>query len=80
MPALSRRSGKRRFVRGWNWRDIQAQAGHDAYHMATRFPTAMIFTPCKGGITHNNKEDCAPDDLVAGLNVLLHAVVQRADR
>ncbi|NTZ64179.1 Zn-dependent hydrolase [Agrobacterium tumefaciens] len=65
---------------GWNWRDIQAQAGHDAYHMATRFPTAMIFTPCKGGITHNNKEDCAPDDLVAGLNVLLHAVVQRADR
>jgi len=65
---------------GWNWRDIQAQAGHDAYHMAMKFPTAMIFTPCKGGITHNNKEDCSPDDFLAGLNMLLHVVVQRADR
>ncbi|HEY0274967.1 MAG TPA: Zn-dependent hydrolase [Paenirhodobacter sp.] len=65
---------------GWNWRDIQAQAGHDAYHMAMRFPVAMIFTPCKGGITHNNHEACDPADLVAGLNTLLHAVVTRADR
>ena len=64
----------------WNWRDIEAQAGHDAYHMAMRFPTAMIFTPCKGGITHNNNESCTPEDLRAGANLLLHAVVQRADR
>ncbi|HEY0212028.1 MAG TPA: Zn-dependent hydrolase [Paenirhodobacter sp.] len=65
---------------GWNWRDIQSQAGHDAYHMAMRFPVAMIFTPCQGGITHNNNENCTPADFVAGLNILLHAVVQRADR
>ena len=65
---------------GWNWRDIQSQAGHDAYHLATHCPTAMIFTPCKGGITHNNEESCAPGDFVAGLNMLLHAVVRRADR
>lgn len=65
---------------GWKWLDIEAQAGHDAYHIATRFPTAMIFTPCKGGITHNNNEDCAPEDLVAGLNILLQTVVARADR
>ena len=42
--------------------------------------TPMIFTPCKGGITHNNEESCEPEDFVAGLNMLLHAVVQRADR
>ena len=65
---------------GWNWRDIHSQAGHDAYHMATHCPTAMIFTPCKGGITHNNEESCDPEDFVAGLNMLLHAVVRRADR
>ena len=65
---------------GWKWRDIRSQAGHDAYHLATHCPTAMIFTPCKGGITHHNEEDCAPEDLVAGVNVLLHAVVARADR
>ncbi|MTH78906.1 Zn-dependent hydrolase [Paracoccus aestuariivivens] len=65
---------------GWNWRDIQSQAGHDAYHMATHCPTAMIFTPCKGGITHNSEENCDPEDFRAGLNMLLHAVVRRADR
>ncbi|RWR07325.1 Zn-dependent hydrolase [Paenirhodobacter populi] len=65
---------------GWNWRDIEAQAGHDAYHMAMRFPAAMIFTPCQGGITHNNNENCTPEDLRAGANMLLHAVVKRADR
>jgi N-carbamoyl-L-amino-acid hydrolase len=65
---------------GYNWRDIQSQAGHDAYHMAPRFPTAMIFTPCKGGITHNNNENCTPEDIAPALNMLLHAVVARADR
>lgn len=65
---------------GWNWRDIEAQAGHDAYHMAMRFPTAMIFTPCQGGITHNNNENCDIEDFRAGLNMLLHVVVERADR
>ncbi len=65
---------------GWDWRDIQSQAGHDAYHMALHCPTAMIFTPCKGGITHNNNESCEPADFEAGLNMLLHAVVKRADR
>ncbi|MGC5844878.1 M20/M25/M40 family metallo-hydrolase [Mesorhizobium abyssinicae] len=65
---------------GCNWCEIQSQAGHDAYHLATYCPTAMIFTPCKGGITHNNKESCEPEDFIAGLNVLLHAVVRRTDR
>lgn len=65
---------------GYNWRDIESQAGHDAYFLATHCPTAMVFTPCKNGITHNNEEDCSPKDLVAGLNVLMHAVVARADR
>ena len=65
---------------GFNWRDIQSQAGHDAYHLALHCPTAMIFTPCKDGITHNNEEYCEPEDFVAGLNILLHAAVERADR
>lgn len=65
---------------GTNWRDIQSQAGHDAYFLATHCPTAMIFTPCKKGITHNNEEDCTPEQLEAGLNILLHAVVERANR
>ncbi|PBB51909.1 MULTISPECIES: Zn-dependent hydrolase [Mesorhizobium] len=65
---------------GYNWRDIRSQAGHDAYHMAMHCPSAMVFTPCKDGITHNNNESCEPSDFLAGLNMLLHAVVKRADR
>ena len=64
----------------FNWRDIESQAGHDAYFLATHCPTAMIFTPCENGITHNNEENCTPESFVAGLNILLHAVVKRADR
>ncbi|XWN33410.1 MAG: Zn-dependent hydrolase [Devosia sp.] len=65
---------------GLNWRDIKSQAGHDAYFMATHCPTAMVFAPCKDGITHNNEEDCRPEQLFGGLNVLLQAVIARADR
>ena len=65
---------------GYDWRDIKSQAGHDAYHLALHCPSTMIFTPCKGGITHNNRELCTPEDIAPGLNVLLHAVTRRADR
>lgn len=65
---------------GYRWRNIASQAGHDAYFLARHCPTAMIFTPCIDGITHNNHERCEPEHFRAGLNVLLHAVVERADR
>lgn len=59
--------------------DIPSQAGHDAHFLARHTPTAMIFAPCKNGITHNN-ELCTREDLAPGLDVLLRAVVARADR
>lgn len=65
---------------GYRTRDILSQAGHDAYFVARHAPTTMIFSPCKGGVTHNNQELCTPDDLEPGLNVLLHTVVARANR
>lgn len=65
---------------GIDHRDIRSQAGHDAYFLAHHCPTAMIFTPCRDGITHNNEEFCTPENFRAGLNVLLHTVIERADR
>jgi N-carbamoyl-L-amino-acid hydrolase len=35
----------------------------------------MIFVPCEGGISHNEIENAAPDDLAAGCAVLLRAMV-----
>ena len=65
---------------GYRTRDILSQAGHDAYFLARHTPSAMIFAPCKNGITHNNNELCTREDLAPGLDVLLRAVVARADR
>jgi len=61
-------------------RDILSQAGHDAYYISRVAPTAMIFTPCRDGISHNEAEHAEQDATVPGVNVLLHAVLARADR
>ncbi|MEO0565216.1 MAG: M20/M25/M40 family metallo-hydrolase, partial [Chloroflexota bacterium] len=51
-------------------------AGHDACYVAKRYPTSMIFVPCKDGISHNEAESAKQEDLEAGGNVLLQAVLQ----
>jgi beta-ureidopropionase / N-carbamoyl-L-amino-acid hydrolase len=55
-------------------------AGHDSLHTAQFAPTAMIFVPCAGGLSHNEAEEATPADLTAGANVLLHAVLAAANR
>lgn len=58
--------------------DIVSGAGHDAVYVARTAPTAMIFVPCKDGISHNEIEDAKPEHLAAGCNVLLHAMLEQA--
>lgn len=58
--------------------DVVSGAGHDAVYMANVTPTAMIFIPCKDGISHNEIEDADPVHIEAGANVLLHAVLKHA--
>jgi N-carbamoyl-L-amino-acid hydrolase len=55
--------------------DIVSGAGHDAIFVAELGPAGMIFVPCEGGISHNEIENAAPDDLAAGCAVLLRAMV-----
>jgi N-carbamoyl-L-amino-acid hydrolase len=57
---------------------IVSGAGHDSVYMARVAPTGMIFVPCAGGISHNETESATPDDLAAGCNVLLQAILERA--
>ena len=63
---------------GYRHMDIVSGAGHDAVYIAGVAPTAMIFVPCEGGISHNEIENAKPEDLAAGCNVLLQAVLARA--
>jgi N-carbamoyl-L-amino-acid hydrolase len=58
--------------------DVVSGAGHDAVYMARVTPTAMIFVPCKDGISHNEIEDAKSEHLEAGCNVLLHAMLAQA--
>ncbi len=60
--------------------DVISGAGHDAVYMARVAPTAMIFVPCKDGISHNEIEDAQPEHLEAGCNVLLHAMLRCCGR
>ena len=63
---------------GYTHRDITSGAGHDAVYIARVAPAAMIFTPCIGGISHNESEDMTPAWAAAGTDVLLHAVLEKA--
>jgi beta-ureidopropionase / N-carbamoyl-L-amino-acid hydrolase len=66
-------------AQGYAYQDIISGAGHDAVYMARVAPTAMVFVPCIGGISHNEIEDAKPEDLTAGCNVLLNAVLDVAE-
>ena len=60
---------------GYSNRRITSGAGHDACNLAGVVPSAMIFVPCKDGISHNELEDATQADCSAGANTLLHAVL-----
>lgn len=57
---------------------LASGAGHDAVYVARTCPTAMIFVPCEGGISHNEIESATPQDLAAGCDVLLRSVLRAA--
>lgn len=54
-------------------------AGHDSVCTSMHAPTAMIFIPCKDGVSHNPREWSEQVDCEAGANVLTHSVL-RMDR
>ena len=63
---------------GYSSMEMVSGAGHDALYVAKIAPTSMIFVPCKDGISHNEAEDAKSEDLEAGCNVLLHAMLRMA--
>ena len=64
---------------GYSHRDMVSGAGHDACYVARVAPTSMIFVPCENGISHNEIENATFDDLAAGANVLLRAMITMAN-
>jgi beta-ureidopropionase / N-carbamoyl-L-amino-acid hydrolase len=59
--------------------DIISGAGHDACYISRVAPTGMVFVPCENGISHNEIENATKEDLAAGCDVLLRAIVTHAN-
>jgi N-carbamoyl-L-amino-acid hydrolase len=50
-------------------------AGHDAQWLARRLPSAMMFVPSIGGISHHWAENTSDEDIVLGAQVFTEAIV-----
>jgi allantoate deiminase len=50
-------------------------AAHDTMCVADHVPTAMVFVPCKDGISHSPEESAEPADAAVAAEVMLNAIV-----
>jgi N-carbamoyl-L-amino-acid hydrolase len=77
-PRLAERLRLAARARGYRFKDMPTGIGHDAVYCARKVPTVMLFTPCHGGISHNEAESITPVWATAGLQVLADAVLAEA--
>ena len=63
---------------GHSVRRLPSGAGHDAQMLARVCPTGMVFVPSAKGISHNPAEHTDPEQLGAGVDVLLHVLLDLA--
>ncbi|MEX2536055.1 MAG: M20 family metallo-hydrolase [Trueperaceae bacterium] len=62
--------------RGHDYRQMTSGAGHDAMQVARIAPIAMLFIPCSDGVSHNPAEDASYEDVAAGAEVILEALLE----
>lgn len=61
---------------GYSRSAMISRAYHDALFMATLCPTAMLFIPCRDGVSHIPEEFAAPEHLAAGTATLARTLAQ----
>jgi len=62
-----------------DYEEMFSGAGHDSVYVSKVAPTSMIFIPCEEGISHNEAENTKPEDITAGCQVLLGAILTLAN-
>lgn len=55
---------------GVRFKLMVSRAYHDSLFMARIAPTAMLFIPCRGGVSHRPDEYASPEDIARGTYVL----------
>lgn len=63
---------------GLKTQELPTLTAHDALALHTICPTAIIFVPCRGGVSHCEQEWCEPDQAAAGASVLLRLALGEA--
>ncbi len=66
---------RRRGARPGGHTRMPSGAGHDAQMFADHMPSAMLFVPSIGGISHHWTENTSDDDIVLGAQVFVDAAV-----
>lgn len=59
-------------------KELWSGPGHDAQPASLRWPTGMIFVRSKDGLSHAEAEYSSPEDIAAGVAVLLRAATELA--
>jgi ureidoglycolate amidohydrolase len=55
-----------------------SRAYHDSLFMARIAPIAMIFIPCRNGVSHRPDEYAAPTDIALGTRILAQVLAKLA--
>lgn len=63
-------------AKGVRFRRMVSGAFHDALFVGRVAPAAMLFVPCRNGISHNEKEFVEPEFTVLGADMLLQAALR----
>jgi N-carbamoyl-L-amino-acid hydrolase len=61
-----------------SFRPMISRAYHDSLFMSRVCPTAMIFVPCRGGVSHRPDEFASEEDIANGVRVLASTLAQLA--
>jgi len=62
--------------RGLRHQRMISRAYHDSLFMSRIAPTAMIFIPCRGGVSHRPDEYASPDQIARGVDVLADTLLE----
>ncbi|NJP37483.1 M20 family metallo-hydrolase [Alkalicoccus luteus] len=57
---------------GYTCLGMESGAGHDVMNMQTKWPSGLLFIPCRDGLSHHPDEHASLEDLVKGTELLFH--------
>jgi len=77
-PALVETLARACETHGLPYRRMVSRAYHDSLFLSRIAPTAMLFIPCRAGVSHRPDEYASPEDIGRGVLILAEAMAELA--